>query len=297
MSVSIAEYLGQRVDVIAPRIRPSMVGAVGALVPTCPFSGGLCSKLDGRKPYPPVCSVRANGELFVVCSDRLVPAKARVLTASHLALLGDVTSLLMPGADEALVGFRRQVGVTLNRRMVFLDYVIALNDPDYSGRRAVILEIQGGGETSNTGTISRHVQAWSADKGRTNAMLGEPLPRVGIIPNNAWKRQLEQIFRKAPLAGKFGGAFGLVMGPKLFDYVHNAIGLEGGWFPDWEIALIEIKERTSLEPGPVPVESGRAFFMKYSDFVSRVSSFEIPEDASNPLVGDFSTLYNENFRL
>jgi hypothetical protein len=101
-------------------------------------------------------------------------------------------------------------------RQIFLDYVLVGQDHVTGGWEGVLLEVQGGGETSSTGAISRHVEEWSVDQNRTNEQLRAPIRKVGIIPNNAWKRQLEQVFRKAPLALAHGGKFALAMGEVLF---------------------------------------------------------------------------------
>ena len=215
MSIAIAEYLGNRTDVQTPNIIPSRLG--GRPVPICPFSGGACIKLAHNPPLQPVCSVRVydrnfDGRPFIVCSNRLIPAQAKTITSAHTAALGSIIETVFPGVNAGGVGYRRQTGVTLNPGRLILDYVLQV-DPSVgftTGRDRVILEVQGGGETSNTGTITRYVADWIASPRPTNAFLGAPLTTEylrkhlgtakvnvpGIIPNNAWKRQLEQILKK-----------------------------------------------------------------------------------------------------
>ncbi|NOG39065.1 MAG: hypothetical protein HND43_06680 [Armatimonadetes bacterium] len=261
--------------------------------------GGPCSKITGSKSYHPVCSVRtASGEFFPVCSDRLVPAKARVLTSEHLEILAQVASALFPGVDESSVGFRRQVGSQLGeKRQVYLDYVLSLNETPFIGRSRVILEVQGGGETSNTGTISNHVTQWMDQPERTNEMLRQPQNHVNIIPNNAWKRQLEQVFRKAPLARAFGGGFALVMGSVLYEYVRRSVKSGSTWYPDWDVALVELAEQPSSATKSVAVSAGRSVFMSYSDFVASVSENDDVDRLRNPFQGVYTTLHNYEFEI
>lgn len=236
MTISIAEYLGQRTDVDLPDILPSELG--GELVPTCPFSGVACRKLGSNPPYHPVCSVRVfdrehNSKPFIVCPDRLLPAKARTLSPSQIAALAGIAQVVLPGANTADIGYKRQIGINLGRTRLVLDYVLQVRPeiPFPAGPRRVSLEMQGGGETSNTGSITRHVTQSALSENPTNAFLAQRLTTEclrqqtgslqvnvpNIIPNNAWKRQLDQALKKAVLTRHFGGAFALVMGEVLYD--------------------------------------------------------------------------------
>lgn len=156
MPLSIAEYLGYRTDVKSPNIIPSVLG--GSIIPTCPFSGDSCIKLKNSNPSHPICSVRLNSQVFIVCSNRLIPAQAQALSPSHTAALASIADTLFPGVNAKNIGFRRQIGVA----GLYLDYVLTVNPSvKFSkGPSRVILEIQGGGETSNTGTITRYVNDW-----------------------------------------------------------------------------------------------------------------------------------------
>lgn len=291
MPVRIAEYLGQRTDVDEPAIRPTALKP--NVAPTCPFLGQPCTKLTGKKSYPPVCSVRkGNGSLFVVCSDRIVPARSRTLTVDHLNLLGSVSAILFPEAIDDKITFKRQSGIKLPDGVVYLDYVLRVADDAYPGRKAAIVEIQGGGETSNTGTLTSHVESWAQTPGRTNEQLRELHSKVGIIPDNAWKRQLRQIFRKAPIAARFDGAFALVLGPNLFDYVVRSVSEGTDWFPDWEVALVEVVEKADDRAGSIPLRTGRSVFMTYKDFVMSVSEGVLPADLQNPFKGQFTSMTN-----
>jgi hypothetical protein len=294
MPARIAEYLGQRTDVDLPVIRPTALNP--DIAPTCPFMGGPCSKITGEKSYPPVCSVRTDQGLFVVCSDRLIPAKSHVITAQHVELLAEVADKLYPGIPDEHVGYRRQLGLRVSGGAIYLDYVLALKPGTaFAGRPYAIVEIQGGGETSNTGTLTKHVKAWSETAGRNNELLRMRFPKVGIIPDNAFKRQLRQVFRKAPLAKKFGGAFALVLGPTLFDYFIFGMDEAHGWYAEWEVALVEVVEVEDNRPGPIPLKTNRTLFMSYDAFVKYMTDAPIPDTTINPFHGSYRSTHNELF--
>lgn len=310
MPLSIAEYLGQRTDNDTQDIIPVEFG--GSITPTCPFSGVACRKLNIRNH--PVCSVRTqNGQPFIVCPDRLIPAKAAALSPAHIAALAAVAQVLFPTADTSDIGYRRQVSISFaqGRRLV-LDYVLQISpDAVYEGgRRKVILEVQGGGETSTTGVITAHVSAWASMKKPANQFLAKPLdlrysrelmnnPKYsspGIIPNNAWKRQLDQVLRKADLAKHFGGGFALVMGEVLYDYVKSTIPTNHDYFPEWEIALIGVGETPSQNSGSILFNRlTKVAFMTYAEFLEALQNFSFPDNVVNPFNGEFTTLRNRRF--
>lgn len=310
MPLSIAEYLGQRTDVDYPNILPSALG--GTPVPTCPFSGGPCTKLASSKPNHPVCSVRRNGEIFIVCSNRLIPAQARTITPSHMESLRSIASHIFPGISPRDIGFKRQIGVA----GLFLDYIlVAQNAPQTVFPTRIILEVQGGGETSSTGTITRHINEWASHNSPNNAFLSEQLSTEylrnqcegmkqnapGIIPNNAWKRQLDQIVKKTPIAKRFSGGFVLVVGQILYEYITSkSIPIHRSYFSGWEIAIIGVEENISLitSPGAVPITTVSAStFMSFEDFIAAIQGFQVPEDVSDPFIGSYATLTNERFDI
>jgi hypothetical protein len=317
LPIAIAEYLGERTDVSPPDIVPTVRG--GSTIPTCPFSGGPCIKLEHNPPLQPVCSVRVydkaiSGRPFIVCSNRLIPAQAKTFIASHKAALNAIAQNVFPGVSANQVGFRRQVGVNTNPGRLYLDYILHVHPSvDYSsGPRRVILEVQGGGETSSTGTITRYVDDWIQQSIPTNAFLGQPLSTAylrqhlgtekvnvpGIIPNNAWKRQLDQILKKAIIANHFNGAFALVCGEVLYDYIRRSIPVGGPLFAQWEVALIGISEVSSTMPGPLQLTNvSNTVFMTFADFLGALQGFQVSAAMSDPFNGGFTTLTNQNFTV
>jgi hypothetical protein len=317
MSVAIAEYLGNRVDLPVHNVIPSVRG--GVPVPTCPFSGGACIKLAHNPPLHPVCSVRVfdaqtSGRVFIVCSNRLIPAQATAMSPAHVAALASIAQTVFPGVMAQDVGFKRQVGINLDPGRLTLDYVLHVEPACgyVAGPRKVILEVQGGGETSNTGTITRYVDDWIRQRPPTNAFLSRQLDTAylrqhlgiqkvnvpGIIPNNAWKRQLEQILKKAVIAKNFGGAFALVTGDLLYDYMRRSVPVGGAFFADWEVALIGVSESSSAQVGAIPMDSvSRSAFMTFDEFIAALQTFALPQGLSDPFAGRFTTLTNNSFSI
>jgi hypothetical protein len=311
MPLSIAEYLGYRTDIISPDIIPSVLG--GATVPTCPFSGSPCIKLKSSRPSHPICSVRFNAQVFIVCSNRLIPAQAKAISPSHTAALASIAGTLFPGVNAKNIGFRRQIGVV----GLYLDYVLTVNPSiNFSdGPSRVILEIQGGGETSNTGTITRYVNDWIDQNNPTNNFLSQEFNTKflktylnqkkvgvpGIIPNNAWKRQLDQIIKKSVIAKEFSGGFALVMGELFYKYVQEkSIPAQQPYFSTWEVALIGVSEDTTNSPaaGAIPITHvSDSTFMTYSEFMAALQGFSIPSKTLDPFAGKYTTLSNSSFTI
>ena len=175
-----------------------------------------------------------------------------------------------------------------------LDYVLYCDDDSFSHRRKVILEIQGGGETSNTGEISRHVERWETQEG-PNTQLGAAVPKTGVIPNNAWKRQLEQVLRKASYGYRVNAGFALAMGELLYQYV-NEIVPQGTdeIYEGWDVCFIELSE---IAPEDTENHArfglGRKKYLSYEQFISAISQFPIKIDVTNLFEGDYSNLLGE----
>lgn len=241
-----------------------------------------------------------NGKAWIVCTDRLIPAKTNTITPYHIAALNSVAQTLFPGIYSGDVGYRRQVSITVGKgKRVVLDYVLDARPANHSGPDKVILEIQGGGETSSTGEMTKHVARWAKESRPTNVLLRQSLPKVGIIPNNAWKRQLEQIGRKYAVAKRFGGAFALVMGEVFFAYVRSLFPQDCPYFPEWEIAFVSLSETESKLSGSIPIDNvSEAIFMTYDNFVNAViGNYPLPSVMSDPFDGIYTTFRNEEYQV
>ena len=238
--------------------------------------------------------------------------------SSHTAALASIAQTVFPGVSNKDLGYRRQVGINLNPGRLYLDYVlhVAPSAAYTSGPGRVILEVQGGGETSNTGTITRYVEDWINHGTPKNAFLAQPLNTKnlrahlgitkvnvpGIIPNNAWKRQLDQILKKAVIANHFSGAFALVCGDVLYDYIRRSIPVGGAFFPGWQVALIGVSEVPAVSPvtpgSPLAITNvTKAVFMTFADFLAALQGFQVSTSIPDPFNGNFDTLTNQKFTV
>ena len=129
------------------------------------------------------------------------------------------------------------------------DYILSTNTGRsiYAGPDRLILEMQGGGETSNTGAQTRHIRNWRDNNLRTNALLREETA-ASTLETNAWRRQQEQFIVKGNIAMKTWKGYGIAfcVGTLLFDYLMDK--LRNANLPDlrrhnWTLALIAIKRK------------------------------------------------------
>ncbi len=281
MSVKVAEYLGQRTDVNNPTIAPASRGDM------CPFMDAPCKKLVPQQLQKPICSVRkGDGQLWIVCEHRLCATKktarrAGVRTPRPIRLneyqknrIMEIARLIYGGAigeNDILLKREAPVPVGGDNSNYKADFVIK--------RRNVVggevLEMQGGGETSNTGHITRHVTDWENMPNRTNEFLRETIAQAGTIETNAWRRQQEQFLIKGNVAEKTGhGRIVFCVGSLLYDYLVSRIlgaGLRDIRDHGWTLALIAFKEDTSRPPqaGAIPlvIDHEKTLFTTYSSFV------------------------------
>ncbi|MRT02713.1 NotI family restriction endonuclease [Ewingella americana] len=291
MAVWIAEYLGQRTDVDEP-IKPVLFGEDVR----CPYMDRNCDKAS--KKNHPVCSVRkSNGTLWIVCEHRLCSTrknkilaidgkrvkKDNVLVEHQKDILRKVAKLIYQ--DEYImdseIGVRREVNIPLpddtetepNKSFSYhADYVMR----NFSGRGRVdevLLEMQGGGETSNTGAISRHIEAWAENNERTNEQLRK-IVAANPIETNAWRRQQEQFLVKGNVVDQTGGKIVFAVGSLLYDYLYRRFknaNLRDLKAHNWTLCILAFKEDSlnKPEPGPIPlmIDPDKTLFTNYSTFV------------------------------
>ncbi len=300
MPVSIAEYLGQRTDVDFPEIKP--VSPETAANAICPFTSIACSKVSGRKRYPPVCSVRDQGKIFPVCPDRLLPSRMRIVSPASAELLTEIGKILFPEAMPTEIGYRKGVGIRTEQgegdlKTVHVDYSIVSRAKQGPSPSRVLVDIQGGGETSNTGGLSRLVKNWQDSDPPYNSILRSSVGQVGTIPNNAWKRRLEQLMRKSLLARQSGGAYCLAMGEVLYDYVINQLRVEGSYRPGYELVFVEITEVGPVTAGPVQFQANRATYLKFDEFMQALTTAPRTRKDSSVFEGTYSTATGDLFDI
>jgi hypothetical protein len=301
MAVSVAEYFGQRTDVDEPTIIP--VGTEGDL-PICPFTtGNPCKKI--RSGYAPVCCVRkSDGTLWINCPDRLCATKTNMNLCQHqINILLDIAKhLFSPNVTPADICVKRETRLTVTDGTKYnADYIICTRSgrSPYSGPDRLILEMQGGGETSNTGNLTEHMREWAQRTNRDNAFL-RATTDASTLETNAWRRQQEQFIVKGNIAMKTWKGYGIAfcVGTLLYDYLLNKLAnsnLPNLREHNWTLALIAIKENTEQpsQPGPISicVDETRMLFTNYQTFVQAL--INQGEPSPEAFRGDFIDLNNE----
>lgn len=294
MGVHVAEYYGMRTDVDTVQISP-----VSGLMP-CPFqSGNVCKKLKSGKH--PVCSVRKpDGTLWIVCSERLCATKKDIPLCAHQThmLLDIGHHIFAETLQETDICVKREERLDVVEDTKYnADYIIALRSgrSPYSGPDRLVLEMQGGGETTNTGKLTEVVSNWVRASNRTNALLRLPSD-ASTLETNAWRRQQEQFIVKGNIAMKTWKGYGMAfcVGSLLFDYLMTKLATAN--LPNlreynWTLALLGISEDKDqeIEAGPIPlkVDESRMLFTNYQTFVQALIN------QGEPSLGAFRGVFHD----
>lgn len=307
MAVSVAEYLGVSVD--APvTIKPQLVNKEHRPTLPCPFRNGVCDK--ARRGNKPVCSVRnKEGVLWIVCPHRLCATqpKSSKLTGYQSDVLFQVAQCIYgEHVQKSSVVVKREESIFVTDSSNYsADYVMWLASPKPT-ERPVVLEMQGGGETTNTGKLTKHVARWEEMEEPTNVFLAKQVTSVGTLETNAWRRQQEQFLIKGNVAMQSGGKMVFCVGNLIYDYLMprlqqvNLIDLRKA---NWTLALLPIKEASGAEGAvhggqyslPLVIDSERAMFTNYNSFVQALTNQSSPDDSI--FSGDFTTLDNRTVTL
>ena len=295
MGVSIAEYFGQRTDVLTPIILPA---TADSRVKKCPFMDKECAKIS--KGLKPVCSVRKrNGDIWIVCRDRLCSTNKTIPLTNYQKnmLLGIAKEVFSPEIEKEHIFIKREVRIPVVGSSSYnADYIMSIQQfkGELRGPKNVVLEMQGGGETSNTGAITRHIETWEAQKNKTNTFLSQDV-EAGTIETNAWRRQQEQFIIKGNIASQTGGGIVFCVGSPLYDYLWQRVStarLNDLRHHNWSMCLICIDEDKSKppKPGPIPlkINTDKALFTNYITFVQTLINQGEPYPAM--FAGTFETL-------
>jgi hypothetical protein len=308
MTVSVAEYLGVNVST-GRSINPNKLGK-GSSIP-CPFREGSCDKIiKGNKP---ICSVRdGSDQIWIVCEHRLCatsPKRAALTRYQTDVLMSIANTIWAVDIDPTDVAVRREVPVrTTGRSPSSADYVM-IPTPSLRSRYhsaaigPVVLEMQGGGETTNTGALTKQIEFWEQleDASSRVSELTRPVSSVGTLETNAWRRQQEQFLYKGSVAVNSFGRLVFVVGAKLYDYLLNNLAgtvmknLSGA---NWTLALIGISESQdesgfgTADSIRLAVDSDRLLFTSYMDFVQALTR----QGGIDPDLfrGDFTDLSGQN---
>jgi hypothetical protein len=290
VAVSVAEYLGIDVE-NGNQIFPALSGSATSV--PCPFRDGVCDKVS--KGNKPVCSVRdGSGTLWIVCQHRLCatsPKDASLTDYQVDVLLAIGRTIWVDDAQKDDVAVKREAPVrTDGRSDSRADYVMVptprLLSRDKSGSIGpVVLEMQGGGETSNTGALTKLVERWEKEPNCENdlTMLVAQAKSVGTIEANAWRRQQEQFLYKGNVAVNSFGRLVFAVGSKLYDYLMNnlaATPMQDLRNANWTLALVGVSEDRAKSKGSfgtgksihLKIDETRLLFTSYPKFVQALTN-------------------------
>lgn len=296
MAVIVAEYLGVRTDRghTIPPIEVSKGPSGVKPFLHCPFKNSYCDK--ARRGDKPVCSLRDSntGELWIVCSHRLC-ATQKGKVKEPIPLNDHQKSVLLHVAQhiydkdiqpsDVLVNREVQIPVTPDSDYS-ADYVMWRRTPDlatsYNPQRPVILEMQGGGETTSTGDLTAHITNW--ENGTVD--LTRPVSKTAPLVTNAWRRQQEQFLVKGNAAMLTGGRMVFCIGSMIYHYLMPRLR-STTIFPslqnaNWSLALLTFVEDTSDPPPdrpdcaplsiPLKIDQNLSLFTNYSFFVQAITN-------------------------
>jgi hypothetical protein len=292
MTVSVCEYLGQRADQPA-QITPHQNIKETKPSIQCPFKVGRCDKL--AKGLQPVCSVRKSASvLWITCEHRLCATTKNQkmvsgdrcigapLVLHQKEILKQITHEVY-GENQNLshIGVKREAPIPVEGGNSYhADYVMM----DTTNPQGInfVLEMQGGGETTNTGALTRHIESWAASRTPTNGFLSTPITSVGTLETNAWRRQQEQFLIKGNVSTQTGGRIVFAVGSLIYDYIHNRIersnlrDLKG---LGWTLALVSFKEdEQASQNAPVPliIDPERVLYTNYNTFIRTLTDQGAP---------------------
>jgi hypothetical protein len=298
MPVIVAEYLGVRTDknyplnrtLISKKTNPPSKPTIA-----CPFKDSHCEK--AKRGDKPVCSLRdaATGELWIVCPSRLC-ATTKGTQRAPIALneyqklvLHDVAKEVFDSnisRSDVLVDREVPIKITENSDYS-ADYIMWRNNPNHTAvgmqDRPIVLEMQGGGETTDTGHLTSYITEWMNG---TTPSLTLPVTQTSPLVTNAWRRQQEQFLVKGNSAMLTGGRIAFVIGSMIHNYLMPRL-TSTTIFPNlknanWTLALIPIIEDKSPNPVarplcapfsiPLAIDSDKVLFTNYSFFVQAITN-------------------------
>jgi hypothetical protein len=164
------------------------------------------------------------------------------------------------------------------------DYVMWRKNPKlittFNPDRPIVLEMQGGGETTSTGDLTKHITEWENKR----ANLTDPVSKTAPLVTNAWRRQQEQFLVKGNTAMLTGGRMVFCIGSMIFDYLMPRLNNTTIFPPlrksNWTLALLTFVEdthssETSLSaPNSIPlkIDTDRSLFTNYGFFVQAITN-------------------------
>lgn len=295
MAVVVAEYLGIRTDKnfnIVPIIISKNDSGLNKPIIPCPFKNSHCDK--AKRGDKPVCSIRdlATNKLWIVCQHRLCATqkgnkRSPILLNEHQKqILHSVAKeVFSPSISRNDVLVDREVPIPVTQDSDYsADYVMwrrsAELDSTFNPHRPIILEMQGGGETTSTGDLTKHITEWE----RGNAKLTTPVSKTAPLVTNAWRRQQEQFLVKGNTAMLTGGRIVFCVGSMIYDYLMPRL-TKTTIFPDlknanWTLALLtfieDLDEDVFNESAPysipLKIDKENSLFTNYGFFVQAITN-------------------------
>lgn len=296
MAVIVAEYLGVRTDTgihIVPIPVGKSPGQSKPILP-CPFKNSHCDK--AKRGDKPVCSLRdsVTNELWIVCSHRLC-ATQKGAQKNPMALNDHQKLILHSVAKEIFDSTVTRAEILVNREVPIpvtkdsdysADYVMWRKNPQlittFNPDRPVVLEMQGGGETTSTGDLTKHITQWENGL----ASLTAPVAKTAPLVTNAWRRQQEQFLVKGNAAMLTGGRMVFCIGSMIYDYLMPRLNSTTIFRPlknaNWTLALLVFKEDISNPPPIMPIsapdsipliiDTSKSLFTNYGFFVQAITN-------------------------
>jgi len=293
MSCNIVEYLGQSVEQDAHQVQRHYISKDNKLTLSCPFRFGACDKaLKGLKP---ICSVRdGDGTLWITCEHRLCSTtknQRHAFTGNQIKdapliqyqknILAEIaTEIYGSGVNIGDIKVKREVSVPVEGGNDYKADFVMLNQGTQNAFN-VILEMQGGGETTNTGQITERVNVWENDPSMYNSDLATNVSKAGTLVTNAWRRQQEQFLVKGNVVTQTGGRIVFAVGTLLFDYIYSRIAranLRQLQNHGWTLALISFREN-GLNPDNsvrLEIDHSRKLYTNYNTFVRTLTDQGAP---------------------
>jgi hypothetical protein len=288
MTVFVAEYLGIKTEqdkIIIPKIlnlkdKPKNI--------QCPFRFGNCDKV--QKGYHPVCAIKNSANiLWITCEHRLcctTKTQVNIGTAERVTnppLVKHQKNILQQIAKEVYgdnvdfndIGIKREASVPVKGGSSYhADFIMA--DTKNSSGINFILEMQGGGETTNTGKISRHLDTW-ATKNSNNKFLRQPISGAGTLVTNAWRRQQEQFLVKGDVAIKAGGRIVFAVGSLIYEYLYSRLNnpdFRSNKSLGWDLALLGFSEFDNSDSQSLAfkINKEKTLYTTYNFFVKALTN-------------------------
>lgn len=293
MSCSIVEYLGKSVEQNTHQAQRHYISKDNKLILSCPFRHGACDK--AMKGYKPICSVRdGEGRLWITCEHRLcsttknqrhsrtgeIIKDSPLITYQQNILTEIATEIYGAGVNIDDVKVKREVPVPVEGGNDYKADFVMVNHSSQDAFN-IILEMQGGGETTNTGHITQRVTDWELDQSWYNSDLANKISKAGTLVTNAWRRQQEQFLVKGNVVTQTGGRIVFAVGTLLYDYIHGRIeraNLRELQDHGWTVALIAFREN-GLNPDlsvKLEIDHERKLYTNYNTFVRTLTDQGAP---------------------